>query len=60
MTDRMMKLEERQINSMDALDAIRTRIGILQSQRNKLWEHIVAIDGQITGLQDAFDQVEKL
>lgn len=47
------------IIGMHVLEAVRCQIGNRQGQRAKLWEQIVALDGEIAGLREAQHQIEK-
>lgn len=44
----------------DALLAIRGLIGQARAKRQELWEKIIDLDGQISGLREAEHQIEKM
>lgn len=56
-----MELELRDVVIVtDAVNALRAQINNRLSARQQLWEKIVAMDGEISGLREAQYQIEKL
>lgn len=48
------------IIGMDALNIIRAEIGNRRAKRQELWEKIIDLDGQISGLREAEYKIEGL